>query len=102
MSGAHMRPPHPQSEGLATSLHCHPGCLPSRNVSFLPVVFGRVGGGAGEDPFPPRGQQVCPWAMPQGQTVATLSVFFPVLSIQDLVQGKTISYEKKGTCRKIQ
>ena len=40
--------------------------------------------------------------MPQGQTVATLNVFFPVLSIQDLVQGKAISYEKKGTCRKNQ
>ena len=40
--------------------------------------------------------------MPQGQTVATLNVFFPILSIQDLVQGKAISYEKKGTCRKNQ
>ena len=73
--------------------------LPEMSPSHL-LSLGEWREGAGEGPFPPRGQQVCPWAVPQGQTAAALSIFFPVLSIQDLVQGKAISYEKKGTCRK--
>lgn len=75
--------------------------LPEVSPSHL-LSLGGWREGAGEGPFPPRGQQVSPWAMPQGQTVAALSIFFPVLSIHDLVQGKAISSEKKGTCRKNQ
>lgn len=86
-------PPHPHNEGLAVSLRCYPGCLASRNASFPPVVFGRLRRGQ-RAPSSQEAAGLVPWALLQGQTVATLSVFFPVLFIQDPVQGKAISYQK--------